>query len=109
MVGVSAENRAAAGVKGGDEIDVDLELDTAPREIIVPDDLNAALDVVPEARADVRRALLQQQVVARPSGDRGQDRGDTRPGGSRSPSKLSKRVASAETPATVSQGSLRVA
>src|SRR3954454_4461706 len=50
MLGVSAENRAAAGVKGGDELDVDLELDTAPREIAVPDDLNAALDVVPEAR-----------------------------------------------------------
>jgi uncharacterized protein YdeI (YjbR/CyaY-like superfamily) len=47
---VSAENRAAAGVKGGDELDVDLELDTAPREITVPDDLNAALDLVPQAR-----------------------------------------------------------
>src|SRR4051794_38294212 len=51
MIGVSAENRAAAGVKGGDELDVDIELDTAPREVSVPDDLNAALDVVPEARA----------------------------------------------------------
>jgi hypothetical protein len=50
MLGVSAENRAAAGVKGGDELDVDLELDTAPREITVPDDLNAALDLVPQAR-----------------------------------------------------------
>lgn len=30
MVGVSAENRAGAGVKGGDEVDVDIELDTAP-------------------------------------------------------------------------------
>ncbi len=51
MIGVSAENRAAAGVKGGDEIDVDLELDTAPREITVPEELDAALDAVPEARA----------------------------------------------------------
>ncbi len=32
MVGVSADNRAGAGVKGGDEIDVDIELDNAPRE-----------------------------------------------------------------------------
>ena len=31
MIGVSTENRAGAGVKGGDEVDVDLELDTAPR------------------------------------------------------------------------------
>jgi hypothetical protein len=50
MIGVSAENRAAAGVQGGDEIDVDLELDTAPRELTVPDDLSAALDADPAAR-----------------------------------------------------------
>jgi hypothetical protein len=50
MVGVSAENRAGAGVAGGDEVDVDIELDTAPREVVVPDDLNAALDADPDAR-----------------------------------------------------------
>ena len=33
MVGVSADNRAGAGVAGGDEVDVDIELDTAPREV----------------------------------------------------------------------------
>jgi hypothetical protein len=32
MVGLSAEHRAGAGVAGGDEVEVDLELDTAPRE-----------------------------------------------------------------------------
>jgi hypothetical protein len=50
MLGVSAENRAGAGVKGGDEIDVDLELDTAPREVSVPADFAAALDAVPDAK-----------------------------------------------------------
>ena len=50
MVGVSAENRAGAGVKGGDEVDVDVELDTAPREVSVPADLAAALDAEPAAR-----------------------------------------------------------
>ena len=50
MVGVSAENRAATGVAGGDEVDVELQLDTAPREISVPDDFAAALDAVPGAR-----------------------------------------------------------
>ena len=50
MVGVSAENRAGAGVKGGDLIDVELELDTAPRELTVPPDLAAALDADPKAR-----------------------------------------------------------
>ena len=50
MIGVSAENRAGAGVAGGEEIDVDLELDTAPREMAVPPDMAAALDAEPAAR-----------------------------------------------------------
>jgi hypothetical protein len=50
MVGVSADNRAGAGVAGGDEVDVDLELDTAPREVTVPPDFAAALDAEPAAR-----------------------------------------------------------
>ena len=50
MVGVSAEHRAGAGVAGGDEVDVDIELDTAPREVTVPADLAAALDAEPAAR-----------------------------------------------------------
>ena len=51
MVGVSSDVRAAAGVAGGDEVDVDIKLDTAPREVTVPDDFAAALDATPEARA----------------------------------------------------------
>lgn len=51
MLGVSAPNRAGAGVAGGDEIDVELELDTAPREVDVPADLAAALDAEPAAQA----------------------------------------------------------
>jgi hypothetical protein len=51
MVGVSAENRTAAGVAGGDEVDVDMELDTAPRTVAVPDDFAAALAAEPAARA----------------------------------------------------------
>lgn len=43
MVGVSAENRTAAGLTAGDVVDVDLELDTAPRELAVPADLVAAI------------------------------------------------------------------
>ena len=50
MLGVSAENRAAAGVAAGDELDVDLELDTAPREVTVPSDLAAALKRDTEAK-----------------------------------------------------------
>ncbi len=43
LVPLSAENRAAAGVAAGDEVEVDITLDPAPREITVPDDLAAAL------------------------------------------------------------------
>jgi hypothetical protein len=43
MVGVSAQNREAAGVAGGDVVDVDIELDSAPREVTVPKDFAAAL------------------------------------------------------------------
>ncbi|TDU91212.1 uncharacterized protein DUF1905 [Kribbella voronezhensis] len=50
MIGVSAERRAAAGIEGGDEIDVELELDTAPREVAVPADFAKALDGEPAAR-----------------------------------------------------------
>jgi len=50
MPGVSAEVREAAAVAGGDELDVDVELDTEPREVTVPPDLAAALDDEPDAR-----------------------------------------------------------
>jgi len=44
LVPLSAENREAAGVAAGDEITVDIEPDTAPREVTLPDDLAAAMD-----------------------------------------------------------------
>ena len=43
MVGVSADVRAASGVAGGDTLDVNVELDDAPREVTVPPDLQKAL------------------------------------------------------------------
>lgn len=50
MVGVSAENREQSGVAAGDVVSVDIELDTAPREVEVPADLQAALAADPAAR-----------------------------------------------------------
>jgi hypothetical protein len=50
LLGVSAENRAGAGVAAGDDIEVELELDTTPREVEVPADFAAALDAEPAAR-----------------------------------------------------------
>ncbi|SIN88348.1 protein of unknown function [Agromyces cerinus subsp. cerinus] len=44
MISFSSDKRAATGIGGGDPIVVDLELDTAPRTVEVPDDLAAALE-----------------------------------------------------------------
>ena len=41
---LAAEHREAAGVQAGQEVDVRVELDTAPRETPLPEDLAAALD-----------------------------------------------------------------
>jgi len=50
LIGVAQEHRGPAGVTPGDVIEVDLQLDTAPREVEVPADLAAALDAAPEAK-----------------------------------------------------------
>jgi len=50
MIPLSAENRESAGVSAGDEVDVELQLDTAPREVAVPVDLAEALDADGSAR-----------------------------------------------------------
>ena len=44
MLPVSAEVRERAGVAAGDSIEVDVQLDTAPRDVTVPPDFAAALD-----------------------------------------------------------------
>ena len=51
MIGVSNDVRRNAGVAAGEDVDVDVELDTEKREVAVPPDLATALD----ADADARR------------------------------------------------------
>ena len=43
MLPISAEIREITGVKAGDNVDVNLALDTEPREVTVPPDLKSAL------------------------------------------------------------------
>jgi hypothetical protein len=50
LLPLSAQNRAAAGVAAGDEVEVDLELDDGPRVVELPADLAAALDGEPGLR-----------------------------------------------------------
>ena len=51
MVGVSADVREKSGVKGGDDLEVEIVLDTAPRVLEVPADFAAALAAEPAAHA----------------------------------------------------------
>ena len=60
MIGGSAV-RQASGVAGGDTVEVDVVIDTAPRTITVPDDLAAALDAEPEARATFDKLSYSNQ------------------------------------------------
>lgn len=43
LIPLSSERRAESGLKGGDPVEVDLQLDTAPREVTIPEDLSAAV------------------------------------------------------------------
>ena len=52
LIPLSAENRIAAGVAAGDQVEVDIELDSGPREVAVPGDLAAALAQDDSARAN---------------------------------------------------------
>ncbi len=52
LLGVSAENRAAAGLSAGDEVTVTINLDTDAREISMPADFAAALATHPKAKAN---------------------------------------------------------
>ena len=50
FVPLNAANREAAGLQAGDEVEVAIELDNAPREVELPDDLRAALASDPLAQ-----------------------------------------------------------
>lgn len=51
MIGFSSAHRAASGFSGGEEVEVNLELETAPREVDMPPELTAALAADPVAAA----------------------------------------------------------
>ncbi|MFJ9520988.1 YdeI/OmpD-associated family protein [Kitasatospora sp. NPDC101801] len=51
LLGLSNANRQAAGVAVGDEVEVEVVLDTEPRVVVEPPDFARALDDDPVARA----------------------------------------------------------
>ncbi|HWJ80604.1 MAG TPA: YdeI/OmpD-associated family protein [Nocardioides sp.] len=66
LVGLNREVRTGAGVEAGDEVDVELALDTEPREVDVPAELAEALAGDAEARAAYEKlAFTHRKEYAR--------------------------------------------
>jgi len=61
MLPFAAEHREATGVAAGDEVEVTIELDAAPREVQVPPDFAAALNREPTARTFFESLSYSQQ------------------------------------------------
>jgi bacteriocin resistance YdeI/OmpD-like protein/uncharacterized protein DUF1905 len=61
LVGLSKEVRLRAGVEAGDDVEVRLELDAAPREVDVPEALAAALASDPQANASFERMAFSHR------------------------------------------------
>ena len=74
LLGLSREVRDGAGVVSGDEVDVRLALDTAPREVEVPESLAAALSADPVAHAAFEKlAFTHRKEFARWIGEAKRD------------------------------------
>jgi hypothetical protein len=61
LLGVSAANRELTGTKAGGVYDVEVEVDTEPRVLEVPDDLAAAFDQSPAAKTFYETLSYSQQ------------------------------------------------
>ena len=61
FVPLRRSNREAAGVDGGDTVEVTLTLDTAPRTVVPPTDLAAALDAAGARAAWDKLAFTHQR------------------------------------------------
>lgn len=61
MISLSAANRQLAGVEAGQEVQVEVELDTAPREVNLPPDLAAALAADEVAKAAYEKLSYSNQ------------------------------------------------
>ena len=55
LLGLNKEVRQGAGVQAGDDVEVTVELDAAPRQVEVPEALAAALAADPQAKASFHR------------------------------------------------------
>ena len=63
MIPLAAEHREKAGLAAGDDVEVTLTIDDAPRTVDVPDDLAAELKKEPDARAFFESLSYSQQLA----------------------------------------------
>ena len=65
LIGVAKEHRDKAGIKGGDSIEVEVTLDDAPREVVIPPELAKALAKKKGAKAafDKLSYTLRKEAV----------------------------------------------
>ena len=63
LIPVSADIREQSGVSAGDELDVEVELDTAPRVVAVPADFAEKLDAEPEVRGAFDKLSYSHQLA----------------------------------------------
>lgn len=69
LIALSAANRAAAGVAGGDEVEVELEIDDAPRVFPLPPELETLLaEDAAALAAYTALSFSRQRAIAEPIG-----------------------------------------
>jgi hypothetical protein len=70
LIPLSAAHRAASGIAADDEVEVSVELDAAPREAVVPEEVAAAL-AADRVLAEAFRALSssRQRALVDPIGE----------------------------------------
>ncbi len=71
MISLSAANRQAANVQGGEEVDISLELDLEPRTVEIPEDLKSvlieagALEAFEKSAPSMRKEYVRQVEEAK--------------------------------------------
>lgn len=71
MISLSKEHRSAAGIQGGDEVEITLELDLEPRTVEVPKDLMDALvsanalEMFEKTAPSMKKEYVRQVVEAK--------------------------------------------
>lgn len=61
LISLSADNRAKAGVAAGDQVEAELELDTAPRDVELPEDIKKLLAADPVASANYKKLSFSKK------------------------------------------------